>query len=159
MHTDVSKRPLPRWLSGGLVLLAGCAGAGTVSGTVTYKGNGKKLMSGTVMILSGDSVPRYGQINEDGSFAVPEVPRGRAKVTVTSPGPQDAGPERAALRGAAGRGRSREQAQRPTPASGLSESATKGWFAIPDRYADPALTPLTVEVKGGKNVLPIELDP
>jgi hypothetical protein len=148
-----------RLLLGGLVFLAGCAGTGGLSGTVTYKGNGKKLMSGTVMVLCSDNVPRYGMIGEDGTYSVAGVPPGPAKVTVTSPDPGEAAAEAPAARGGGGRARPGGAASRATPPSGLSGAAAKGWFAIPDRYGDPARTPLTVQVKGGKNPHDIQLDP
>jgi hypothetical protein len=160
MTTNVSKQTLAHLLLGGLVFLSGCSGSGRVSGTVTCKGNGKKLMSGTVMILGSDQIPHYGEIKEDGTYAVGGVPPGPARVTVTSPNPNETADDPSGPRGMGGRGRAPAGLpSRSPPPSNLSESAKKGWFAIPDKYADPAKTPLTVEIKGGHNAYPIELDP
>ncbi len=163
MRTHFSTRsPVHLLLVGGLVFLSGCSGLASVSGTVTFKGNGKKLMSGTVMVLGSDQIPHYGEIKEDGTYTVPGVPRGPARITVSSPNPNETetADDPAGPRGMGGRGGSRQKAQpRRAPTSSLSEAAKKGWFAIPDKYADPARTPLTLEVKAGQNTHPIELDP
>src|SRR4029077_6705571 len=69
--------------------ITGCgAGTGDVTGTVTYQG--KTVASGTVLIVGSDSLPYYGNIQDDGTYTVPKVPTGPAKIAVLSPGP-DAG--------------------------------------------------------------------
>jgi hypothetical protein len=66
-----------------LVCLSGCGLAtSTVSGTVRYRGT--PLPDGTVMLLANDGTAHHGAIQPDGSFAIPKVPTGPARVSVTS---------------------------------------------------------------------------
>lgn len=137
--------------------LAGCGkSVGEVSGSVTYKKNGKKLMSGQVMIVAKDQPPRYGIIQEDGTYTVTDVRAGPAKVVVVSPDPKEKGPS-GARPDAPSKGRPPEGAA-PDQGPTLSPAAIKGWFPIPDKYSDVSQTTLTVEVQKGKTTYNIELD-
>lgn len=71
-------------LAGGLCLLPlGCAGfenAGTVAGTVRYKG--QPLSEGIVCFVSDNGQSVTGTIDPSGRYVVSRVPIGSAKVTV-----------------------------------------------------------------------------
>jgi hypothetical protein len=71
-------------LAGGLLLLpSGCGffeNAGTVSGTVQYKGH--PLSEGSVSIVCGNGQVATGAIDQAGRYVVSHVPTGSAKVTV-----------------------------------------------------------------------------
>lgn len=129
-----------------LLLVVGCGGTGTISGTVSFKPINKKLASGSVMVLASDNLPRYGAIGKDGRYKVDGVPSGTVKVTVTCPDPR--GFEVGAGKPSAG----------PSSSSANEESIDKNWFAIPEKYGDPARSGLTIEVKRGKNRRDLALD-
>lgn len=71
-------------LAGGLLFLpSGCGffeNAGTVSGTVQYRGH--PLTEGSVSFVCGDGQVATGSIDQAGRYAVSHVPTGTAKVTV-----------------------------------------------------------------------------
>jgi hypothetical protein len=66
-----------------LLHVLGGAKEGTVTGTVNFKG--KPLPNGVVTIVDGNGHPRRGRVHRDGSFTVPGVSPGSAKVTVAAP--------------------------------------------------------------------------
>jgi hypothetical protein len=79
------RRPAGAWrVLFGLLVVAGigCGKCGQVSGTVSY--DGKPLPEGTVLLLASDGQAYHGKIGPDGHFTIPEVPRGEARVAVTS---------------------------------------------------------------------------
>jgi hypothetical protein len=122
-----------------LTLVAvGCAGRGDVSGKVTYKG--KALVFGTVQMEAADKTFKQVNIESDGSFAIPGVPVGEARIAVSSANPHSsdfqplhAGP--------------RFQPAKPVT----------GWFPIPSEYQDINKSPLTYTVNRGLNTYDIEL--
>ncbi len=120
-----------------LLVVVGCAGRGDISGKVTYKG--KALVWGTVQIEAADKTFKQANI-EDGSYSIPGVPVGEARVAVSSTNPQssDFQPLHAGPR-----------FQPKTP--------IKGWFPIPSEYQDINKSPLTYTVIRGPNTYDIEL--
>jgi hypothetical protein len=90
---------------------------------------GRPLSDGTVLLLASDGQAYQGQIGPDGHFTIPEVPRGEARVTVTSlvEGPRNGG-------GAWGGGHGRVGPQAPT------------YSRIPMHYSDLAQSGLTTTV-------------
>jgi len=123
-----------------LTLAVGCAGRGDVSGTVSYKG--KALVFGTVQFEASDGTIKQANIETDGSYSIPGVPVGEAKVAVSSDNP----------RSGAFQPLQREGMPPPTP---LPE--VKGWFPIPPEYQDLSKPKLTYTVKRGKNTYEIDL--
>jgi hypothetical protein len=105
-------------------------------GTVTYQE--KRVRMGSVLVLGVDGVPRAALIQDDGSYAVADVPAGPVRVAVNSPDPR-----------AAPAISSRKKAPPPADAG--------KWFAIPERYADFERSRLTFTVKPGANVFDILL--
>jgi hypothetical protein len=69
--------------------LPGCGSRpkGTVSGTVTYKG--ELVPSGTVAFYGPDDQVASAAIGPDGTYSASGVPLGDVKVTVTTPPPPD----------------------------------------------------------------------
>jgi hypothetical protein len=124
------KRPASGWsiLLGLLAMVGvGCGERTQVSGTVSYLG--QPLPDGTVVLLASDGHAYHGQIGSDGRFAIAEVPRGEARVTVTSlvEGARSSG-------GAGGGGHGRVGPQAPT------------YSRIPMRYSDLAQSGLTATI-------------
>ncbi|MFO0929855.1 MAG: hypothetical protein U0736_22990 [Gemmataceae bacterium] len=131
------------------VLVTGCGqsggGGGALSGTVAYKG--KPLNSGTIFFLNTkggkDAAPVSGSIDRDGKYSVKGVPPGDAKVYVIVP------------KGTKGT---------KTAAGGMdikmdtpgSSSATP--VEVPDKYSKADTSPLTVQVKNGKQEHNVNLD-
>lgn len=71
-------------LAAALLVLAGCAGKGQVSGTVKYKG--KPLSAGTITFYDRTNRAVSGAI-KDGSYSVEQVATGPVRVTVAAPMP------------------------------------------------------------------------
>jgi hypothetical protein len=126
----------------GLILAAlpGCSsGTASVSGKVTYQG--KPLTTGTVYLAGPDGIQVPGMISSDGTYRISAVLAGTAKIGVTSFKPASAAAWSA-----------------KTPVRGRQPAApVSGWFAIPDKYADPLTSGLHVDLKGGANEHNIEL--
>lgn len=124
-------------LAAGCVGLAGCGpSTATVSGTVAH--NGKKVVWGGVALVAADGSAHSAEIGRDGTFRIPNVPTGPAKVSVTSPDPY---PE----------GKKGKYEGRYKPPADLPDGA---WFPLPAKFADPNTCGLTVQVGGG----PVEID-
>lgn len=126
-----------------LAVLPGCGGGrASVAGKVTYKG--KPLAMGTVYVASVDGVQWPASINEDGTYRIESLPAGPAKIGVTSPKPQVLS-ERA-------RRATKQNAATAPPPPDLGK-----WVEIPETYADPTRSGLTVDLKSGPNTHDIEL--
>lgn len=131
--------PLTLRRAAGLGLLAAAlaaAGCGprtaTVSGKVTYQG--KPVVVGTLTLVAADGSAHQTGLGPDGSFTLPSVPTGPARVGVSSPEPPPAG------KGSRS-GDSRVKVPAPPPPG--------AWVRLPDKYADPTTSGVTVTVGGG----------
>src|SRR5215813_2690773 len=118
----------------------GCGGRGDVSGKVTY--NGKPLVFGTVQFEASDKTFKQGNIEQDGSYSIPGVPVGEAKVAVNSPNPKS------------GDFQPLQREGRPPPPP---RPQIPGWFPIPTEYQDLSKPRLTYTVKSGPNTFDIQL--
>lgn len=139
------------WL-GLLAALActGCGGVGELRGKVTYQN--KALTSGTVMAQGKDGIARHGQIEKDGTYRIPGLPVGDAKITVYSPNPNPT-PE-----GAEGAAVPPDQVGARFQPKTMKPSATPtDWVPIPDHYADPEKSGLTAKVEKGVTTHNIDL--
>jgi hypothetical protein len=116
-----------------LALIPGC-GQRTASlvGKVTYQG--KPVVDGTVTLIASDGSIHQSGINSEGVYRLEGVPVGLAKVSVSSPDPT---PSARARQLSETEGR-----PRPAPPS-LPPGA---WFPLPEKYADPATSGLTLHV-------------
>lgn len=131
-------------------MLSGCGGSstGTVSGKVTFKG--QPLKGGNVSIIPKAGGVLKTTIGEDGSYSISKVPVGSAKAAVDTsslrpipqkslPGPYANAPKEA------------------LPSNLQSGGDPSRYTPIPEMYADPEKSGLTLDVKSGKNDYPIEL--
>jgi hypothetical protein len=76
---------------GALALLALiCAGCGsgttTVSGRVTYQG--KPIPGGSIVLYCADKQIVHAILGADGTYTIPDVPRGEAVITIQTPQPK-----------------------------------------------------------------------
>lgn len=141
-----------------LASLIGCGGSGTVSGTVTFRPQNKKVVHGTVMVVGKDGTPRYGPIQKDGTYRVDGVPAGPAKLTVSSPNPSgNAQPGAPAGLTKSGKPLIGASAAGSVPGPSATEPPAD-WFPIPDKYGDLEKSGLTCTVKSGVTPNDITLD-
>ncbi len=134
-------RGLTLGLSLSLTLLVGCGGTstGTLSGTVTFKGD--NLKGGEVIVVAADGKALRGEIKADGTYSIPNVPVGAAKLGVdTSSAKPLKLPKGAKLptKGPEGGGYD----------VGIVTTGDR-YVAIPDRFKDVEKSGLTVQVTGG----------
>jgi len=133
-------------LLGALVFVAGCNTGGpknAVSGKVTLDG---KPVSGIVAFIWDDKKELTSPTGPDGSYTIPEPNPGTVKVVVRSMQAltSGAGPKAPPKGGA--------------PMTEMPGAATGG-TAPPQKYTQPNTTPLTYEVKPGKQTYDIPLAP
>jgi hypothetical protein len=124
-----------------LVLAAGCAGRGDVSGKVTYKG--KPLVWGTVQFEGSDNLIKQANIQSDGTFSIQGVAVGEAKAAVSSINPKSSDFQ------------PRQAEGRPPP---KPRPEVKGWFPIPEKYDAPYKSGLVYTIKPGPNAIDIVLE-
>lgn len=126
----------------------------TVTGKVSYKG--EPVKGGIVTFLAEGKGGTQGQINEDSSYLVKDVPAGPVKICVdtssmnparASSVPKYSPPKDAvAPQGFGSGGPDRAEMKRR-------------YVAIPDLYADPQKTKLSTTVTGGNYTYDIKLEP
>jgi hypothetical protein len=125
-----------------VVLAPGCGPrAAPVTGRVTYQG--KPVVWGSVTLKAADGSMHQIGINLDGTYRLERVPVGPAAVGVSSPDPAPSARARA-LGGD-------EKRSRP----GAPPVPPGAWFPLPDKFADPATSGLTMHV--GRDSGDIEL--
>jgi hypothetical protein len=111
------------------------AKTGTVAGKIMF--SGKPLPGGTITFHPAKGKPIKVKIKADGSYEAKKVPVGKMRVTV----------ETESLRLAGGK----KPPAPPAPAPGGK------YIPIPQKYASPKTSGLTLEVKEGKQTHNIEL--
>ncbi len=140
------------FLTLGAVLAAGCGpSTSTVKGTVKYNGN--LVKGGRVSLYDSDNHGYNGDINEDGTYRITNVPSGEVKMTVDTSSfkPPPNGP----------RGTASQPQGGPQP-PGMAYKGAGGndparYVEIPPIYADPGKTPLKFTVKAGDNTYDPEI--
>lgn len=131
-------------------MLVGCGGGrGSVQGTVTL--GGKPIVYGTVTIVGSDGIANQAVINPDGTYEILDIAAGECKVGVASPNPAKAEAATAAMVASkrSGMNKANPPVQAPTT------NIPNGWFPIPENFADPETSNITVTVKRGKSTLDI----
>ena len=152
--------------------VAGCGRrVGEVSGKVTYKDT--PVVMGSVVFVGSDGIPHRGQIDQDGTYVVSDVPAGPVQVAVISPDPGpplrpgDLPPSLAPLAQQEIKGAKAEDARRLQAKMqevkgikvdlGASKGDRKKWVRLPKKYEDPQSSGLTMGVARGKNIQDIDL--
>jgi hypothetical protein len=127
---------------------AGCGpNTSTLVGKVTYQG--KPVTSGSVLVYCPDKQIARGIIGTDGAYTIPNVPCGRATVTVQSHTRLPSG-------------MSLQQTLPPSsggPIPPTVEASDRAWVSIPPRYALPEESGLSVVADRGRVTYDIDLKP
>ena len=145
-----------------VLMTAGCGpSTGRLTGKVTYQGNA--LKGGNVTLVpEGSGMSFSTPIQEDGTYTFEQVRSGKYKVCVETnslkPSSRPSGPTYPGVGGSRGKAQFKNE---PPKGAVLPEgykmddpfareaANAKRYVAIPDKYAQPESTTLTVEVKGG----------
>jgi hypothetical protein len=120
----------------------------TASGTVTFRD--KPVTWGSIALVASDGVTYPGVLQADGSFRIPGVPVGPARVLVRNPDEPPVVKRRVTQ--VPGPFADDRKVSPFLPAGPVEERAV-----IPEKYADPARSGLSVEVRPGRP-LQIQLD-
>lgn len=138
-RTRLSRLPA-LWLLVGAcaAFTSGCgAKSGELTGRVTFQG--KNLQQGTVLVASSSGSVHSGLIQSDGTYTIPGIPVGPAKIAVNCPDPRDV---KVIPR----------KKEEKVPAADVSK-----WISIPEKYADPEKSGLSINIRPGTNTFPIDL--
>lgn len=138
-RTRLSRLPALWLLSGACAALTSGCGAktGELTGRVTF--HDKQLQQGTVLAASSGGSVHSGVIQSDGSYTIPGIPVGPAKIAVNCPDPREV---KVIPR----------KKEDNVPTADIST-----WIAIPEKYADPEKSGLSIDIKPGTNTFPIDL--
>lgn len=155
---------LARGLGGGLGFLllfvaAGCAGRGTVSGTISFR---HKPLSGGKVTFQTEAGKTFSGDIKDGEYKVANVPAGPAKISVWTPEPPtggmrmgQGGPAKGGMGGQMPPGT--QVPEGVTPSKFTMDNDPSHFVKIPDKYNDPDKSGLTYTVKGGTQTNDIDL--
>jgi hypothetical protein len=121
--------------------LAGCGNANMYGHVVMDK---KPVVSGTLLVIGPDSLPRQVAIKADGWYSLADIPPGDVKVAVNSPNPTTA------AKSIIKRGGVDPKYYEPT-------DAPAGWFPIPAKFGDFNTSGLLYKLDRGNNSIEIEL--
>jgi len=143
------------------VALAGCSknslAPAKISGSVTY--NGQSVKAGSIAFHTPEGIVYGTTINPDGTYSITDVPTGELVVTVETEslnpaGKKDGGPATPQ----AGAYKKASSTQEPPPGVvAAGPPPAPEYTKIPAKYAKPNTSPLTVTIKGGRNVQNIEM--
>ena len=134
----------------------GCSGdklaPAKISGNITY--NGQPIKAGNLQFHTKDGVAYDGKISADGTYSASDLPEGEFVVTVVTehlnPARKGPPPSKDMER------RMKAQQQPEGPAAAPPEEP---YTKIPDKYSKPNTSPLSVKLKGGRQVHDLELEP
>ena len=138
-RTRLSRLPALWLLIGACAALTSGCGAktGELTGRVTFQD--KHLQQGTVLVASSSGSVHSAVIQSDGTYTVPGIPVGPARIAVNCPDPREV------------KVIPRKKEQR------VPAAATSKWIASPEKYADPEMSGLSIDIKPGTNAFPIDL--
>lgn len=151
------------------LLAAGCGQGGTVSGKIYYKG--EPVSGGTIYFYPKGQGGNYASvIGKDGSYSIAKLPPGPAKISVIVGSRRMPTEVLTRMRGgqAAAKGIKamekigRAASEEPGNDAGAKEpgntAEAKGNKSVPEKYADPEKSGLTIDVTGGKQTHDIKLE-
>jgi hypothetical protein len=141
--------------------VVGCSGdlpRGKVSGVIKHKG--KPLARATVMFLTKDNQVYRGDLKEDGSYVVADVPLGPVRACVqqalptVSPRPDGQAVTTSAARDKASQGEKRDQKWQPPPTA----VPELGPDRLPLKYGDPNKSGLAFELTNAEQEWSVNLE-
>ena len=150
MNNQALKKRNVRWLAGLLVVVLAASGCGsktgTVTGTVRYRNH--MLTTGTVSFYCEKGEIVSALISPEGTYHLPRVPKGPARVAVVShpavpPGLQA----------------NRVPLAFARPATPQATLPIKPYTLIPERYNRPDSSGLVLTVHPGEQTLDLDLAP
>jgi len=133
--------------------LLGCSGdkfaPAKVSGNITY--NGKPIKAGTLQFHTKEGVAYDGRISLDGTYSATDLPEGELVVTLVT---EHLNPARKGPPPSKERDRRSKMMQQPEGAAAAppEEPYTK----VPESFTKPNTSPLSVKLKGGRQVINLE---
>jgi hypothetical protein len=130
----------------------------SISGSVTLKG--KPVTGGSVQFYTQSGTPYSASIAADGTYSVADIPLGETIVCVET---ESINPVHKASKGKEAAGREAMMGGRQAPSGqggggGGSKSEEGKYVEIPKKYSNPKTSPLTLNVKNGRQVHNIELE-
>jgi hypothetical protein len=146
----------PRVLSLFMALvLCGCGQkTGSVSGRITYQD--RPLTFGRVTLFAVDNSVHSAQIGSDGSYAIPKVPVGPAKITVETPDLRKMPESHRGMMDPARMGNPQAEKPGKLEPRAKTPAGSKPVF-IPDQYASLDRSGLSLDVQAGENTFDIPL--
>lgn len=124
-----------------------------ISGKISYKG--QPIKAGVMNFYTPEGVAYSAQISKDGTYSATDIPAGELVVTVEteSLSPARKGGAEAALR----QKMSASMVQQRPGGTGGGTAEPEPYIKIPNKYANPKTSPLTVTTKPGRQVHDIDL--
>jgi hypothetical protein len=135
----------------GILLAGGCGGKGVVKGKVLYQG--KPVRGGSVSFVLERGGTMFSPIEEDGSYTIPGVPPGTAKITVETDSVRPSVMQRDASGGPPEFMKKYIQEKEPQ----ALEQRSKRYVRIPPQYSDPDKSNLSYVVNSGQQEHDIDL--
>ena len=142
---------------GACISLVGCAknphAPASISGKISI--NGQPIKGGTMQFHTKQGTAYDASINNDGTYSATDIPEGELIITVET---ESISPQKKAPKGAEATKRSKAGIVQPPPAgmAGPPDLSTL-YVKVPDDYAKPNTSPLSVTVKSGRQVHNVEL--
>jgi hypothetical protein len=138
------------------VAFLGCSGntqaPAKISGNITI--DGKPIKAGTLQFHTKEGVAYDGKIMADGTYSASDLPEGEMVVTVITEhlNPARKGPPPS-------KDRERRMSHMQQPEGPAAAQAEEPYIKVPDKYSKPNTSPLSVKLKGGRQVQDLELEP
>lgn len=131
----------------------GCSGdkfaPAKVSGNITY--NGKPIKAGTLQFHTKEGVAYDGRISLDGTYSATDLPEGELDVTLVTEhlNPARKGPPQS-------KERDRRSKMMQQPEGVAAAPPEEPYTKVPDAFSKPNTTPLSIKLKGGRQVINLE---
>jgi hypothetical protein len=123
-----------------------------VSGKLTYKN--QPIKAGMMFLHTPDGSKYPAQISSDGTYSATDIPAGELIVTVST---DHLSPSQKAPQGAEAARRMKAQSSQMQQPAGPVEKPSDHYTKIPDKYSNPKTSPITLDLKPGRQVQDIDL--
>jgi hypothetical protein len=138
--------------------LTGCSknpyAPASISGSVSF--NGQPIKAGSMKFYTAQGVAYDAQLTGDGTYSATDIPEGELVITVET---ESISPHKTAPQGAEAAKRAKANiTQPPPPGMAPAPDPSALYIKIPEKYSNPKTSPLTVQVKSGRQVHDVKLD-